>query len=127
LIVAGGRDLGAPVMAGQRVQRDCATATVIAPRADELLRRADAAACRAGAAIDVLRAPPLAHPRPAPSLTARLVRPPPARAPVWRKPWLWVGIVGALGVGVVIVANVVPRAASYTGTLGFRSFALSAP
>jgi hypothetical protein len=27
-------------------------------------------------------------------------------------------------VGVVIAANVVPRAASYTGTLGFHAFAL---
>jgi hypothetical protein len=126
LIVAGGRDLGAPVLVAQRAQHECATATVIAPRADELLRRADAAACRPGTAIDLLRAPPLTHPRPAPSLTERHGPPPPARAPLWRKPWLWVGVVGAVGVGVVIVANVVPRAASFTGTLSFREFALSA-
>jgi hypothetical protein len=126
LVVAGGRDLGAPVLVAQRVQRDCATATVQAPRADELLRRADAAACRPGVAIDLLRAPALAHPRPAPLLTERHVKPPPARLPVWRKPWLWVGVVGALGVGVVVVANVVPRAASFNGTLSFRDFALGA-
>jgi hypothetical protein len=120
LLVAVGKDGGTQVLAAQRVRPGCATATVVSPHADELWQRARAAECRPGQKIDVLAAPLIVHSR-SPSLVQ--VRPRPV-TPVWRRPWLWVGLVGALGVGVVIAASVVPRAASYTGTLDFHAFAL---
>jgi hypothetical protein len=124
ILLVSSHDLGATVFAAQRVRPGCATATLLGPRTDELWRRVEAADCRAGQPIDVLQAEPIAHPHPAPSL----VNAPPvqSRPPAWRKPWLWVGLVGALGAGVVVVATVVPRAATYTVTLNAHSFGVGA-
>ena len=91
LLVAGARDLGQPVLAAQLARRDCMTATLTAPRADELVRRAQSAACHADAPPTLLEAPPIAHPRPAPTLVDATKTKQQARLPAWRKPWLWLG------------------------------------
>jgi len=115
-------DAGVLTFAARRRGRDCATDVVTATRADALARRLDEAPCRAGApAIAVAEAPVIAHPRAAPSLAKTA---PERRARVWQKPWLWVGVVGALGVGVVLAASLWPRDASYSAVADFHSFAL---
>lgn len=116
-------DGGRLTYAAARREPTCATEVVTATRAEEIVRRLHEAPCRAGAAPSVREAPVIAHPRPAPSLAGR-VPGGERRPPVWRKPWLWVGVVGALGVGVVLAASLWPRDASYSATADYHSFAL---
>ena len=47
-------------------------------------------------------------------------------AGLWRKPWLWVGVVGAVGVGVVLAASLWPREPATRRSLDFHQFALGA-
>jgi len=79
----------------------------------------------------VLEAPAIAHPRPAPAPAIAAAKAAPAgggerRGSVWRRPWLGVGVVGALGVGVVLAASLWPRDATYSAVADFHSFALGA-
>ena len=127
LVAAIALDGGVLTYAATLRRPGCGSDLVTATRVDELMRRLDAAPCRADAPLAVLEAPAIAHPRPAPSLARGEVdggreR----RAPVWRKPWLWVGVVGALGVGVVLAASLWPRDATYSATVDFHQFAVSA-
>ena len=116
-------DAGALTYAATRQRAGCATDVVTATRADDLLRRLDEATCKPGAASDPATAPAIAHPRPAPSLTKREARLP-RRTRVWEKPLLWIGVVGAVGVGVVLAASLWPRDASYGLGGDFHSFAM---
>ncbi len=118
-------DAGQLVYAATRREAGCMTDVVSAARADELVRRLEVVPCRGGAEVSVANAPVIAHPRAAPSLVKAM----PGgggerRVAVWRKPWLWVGVVGALGVGVVLAASLWPRDATYSAVADFHSFAL---
>lgn len=118
-------DAGVLTYAATRARPGCSTDVVTSTRPDELLRRLDEATCRPGATSNPLDAPAIAHPRPAPSLTKMTPPPPPPRRTrVWEKPLLWVGVVGALGVGVVLAVNLWPRDASYTLSTDFHQFSL---
>jgi len=117
-------DAGRLTYAAVRDFDGCTTDVVTATRADELVARLHAGGCgREHVALEEV--PAIAHPRPAPSL-AKGTPGGERRTPVWRKPWLWVGVVGAVGVGVVLAASLWPRAPSYTATADFHSFALGA-
>jgi hypothetical protein len=122
--VAIALDAGRLTYAAVRDFDGCATDVVTATRADELVARLHASGCARGGRAVLAELPVIAHPRPAPSLGKGLAGERPV--PVWRKPWLWVGVVGALGVGVVLAASLWPRDASYTATADFHSFALGA-
>lgn len=115
-------DAGVLTYAATRRADGCATEAITATRADELVRRLEAAPCRSGAAPSVLALPAIAHPRPVPSL-AKTMPGGERRVSAWRRPWLWVGVVGALGVGVVLAASLWPREPSYSATANFGSFA----
>lgn len=121
-------DGGVLTYAATRRRDDCATDVVVATRPDELLRRLDEATCRPGATSNPSDAPAIAHPRPAPSRTTPFLTketPLPTRAGrAWEKPLIWVGVVGALGVGVVLAVNLWPRDASYSLSTDFHQFAL---
>jgi hypothetical protein len=93
----------------------CGTPTLSGTRPDELVRRLDEARCQPGAPL-VLEAPTIASRR-APATVERRTR-------VWQRPWFWVTLVGAVGVGVVVAVNVWPRDPSYSTTLDFHQFAL---
>jgi hypothetical protein len=116
-------DGGALTYAATRHRDGCATDVVTATKPEQLLRRLDEATCRPGAASDPATAPAIAHPRPAPSLT-KTEPAMPRRTRIWEKPLLWVGVVGALGVGVVLAVNLWPRDASYSLSTDFHQFAL---
>ena len=102
----------------------CRTDPILSTRAEELVNRLHAAGC--GRYVPLEELPAIAHPRPAPSLTKAVPGGGERRPSVWRKPWLWVGVVGALGVGVVLAASLWPRDASYSAVAPFHSFALEA-
>jgi hypothetical protein len=116
-------DAGQLTYAAARDFDRCRTAPIVSTRAEDLVARLHAAGCGKDEPLEELAV--IAHPRPAPSLAKG-----PAggerRTPVWRKPWLWVGVVGAVGVGVVLAASLWPRDPSYTATADFHSFALGA-
>jgi hypothetical protein len=117
-------DAGVLTYAATRARAGCATDVLVATRPDELVRRLDEATCKPGSASDPSTAPAIAHPRPAPSLT-KTEPMMPRRTRVWDKPLLWVGVVGAVGVGVVLAVNLWPRDASYSIGADFHQFALS--
>jgi hypothetical protein len=125
--VAVAVDAGRLTYAAVRQGDGCETQPIVSTRADELVARLHAATCERGhkttlAAVDVI-----AHPRASPSLTGsrgKAAASGERRTPVWRRPWLWVGVVGAVGVGVVLAASLWPRDAGYTATADFHSFAL---
>lgn len=102
--------------AAARRAHDCSTEAIEGTRADEIVRRLHEAACKPGANVEV-KAPVIA---PRPTIVVE------RRTPVWRRPWLWLTVVGALGVGVVVAVNLWPRDASYSATLDFHQFALGA-
>jgi hypothetical protein len=93
----------------------CGTDTLTGTRADELVRRLHEARCRPGVPLAIT--PPEIAPRRAAVAVER-------RARVWQRPWFWVTLVGAVGVGVVVAVNVWPRDPSYSTTLDFHQFAL---
>ncbi|MDB4966558.1 MAG: hypothetical protein JWN44_2247 [Myxococcales bacterium] len=119
-------DAGALTWAATKRQAGCGSDTVTETRADELVRRLDASGCRAQAPIAIFEAPAIAQPRPAAagrSAGGRRDRPERATR-LWERPWIWVGVVGALGVGVVLAVNLWPRDATYTGTVDYHQFSL---
>lgn len=115
VVAAIALDGGAIRYAATRRARGCGSATVEGTRADELVRRLKEAPCRAGAPLVV--AAPTVTARPSPERAER-------RARLWRRPWFWVTLVGAVGVGVVVAVNLWPRDPSYSATLDFHQFAL---
>jgi hypothetical protein len=118
-----GVDAGVLTYAATRRRADCATDVLVSSRPEELVPRLHEATCKPGTASDPLTAPAIAHPRPAPSLT-KAGPTVPRRTRVWEKPLLWVGVVGALGVGVVLAVNLWPRDASYSLSTDFHQFSL---
>jgi len=128
VVAAIALDAGALTYAATLRRASCATDVLTATRAAELARRLSEAPCHAGApAADVLAAEAIAHPRPAPAIVVgRATSSTAERARWWRKPWPWVGVVGALGVGVVLAVSLWPRDASYSAVADFHSFALGA-
>jgi len=117
-------DGGQLLYAATRREAGCMTDVVTARAADELVQKLSGAPCRGGAEVRVAEAPAIAHPRPAPLLTTKVAPGGERRPSVWRKPWLWVGVVGAVAVGVVLGASLWPRDPSYSATADFHSFAL---
>jgi hypothetical protein len=101
----------------------CGSETITATRPEELLRRLDEEACRREAPIAVLEAPAIAHPRPAAAVVKRGERPL-GKTPVWQRPWLWLGVVGVVGAGVVLAVSLWPRDASYSAHLDYDQFNL---
>lgn len=126
LVVAIASDAGVLTYAATRRPAGCGTETVTSVRAGELVKRLGEATCLAEERVAVLEAPAIAHPRPLPSLVkgggggAGGER----RARLWQKPWLWVGVVGALGLGVVLAVNLWPRDATYSANVEYGQFAL---
>lgn len=113
-------DAGQLTYAAARDFDRCRTDPVVATSAVELVARLHAAGC--GRAVPLAELPVIAHPRPVPSLaTATRAA---ERPHWWKKPWLWVGVVGAVGVGVVLAVSLWPRDASYSAVADFHSFAL---
>jgi hypothetical protein len=122
-------DHGVLTYAASRRETSCMTDVVVDTRAEQLLRRLDAIPCRAGAEVYVEDAPVIAHPEPVASgvKSGRAkTAPNDRRVPLWRKPWLWVGVVGAVGVGVVLAVSLWPRDASYSTVVDFHQFGLGA-
>lgn len=117
-------DAGALTYAAARLGEGCASDVVVATSAEELVRRLGAATCRSGAVANVEAAEPIARPR------AAIAGKGGARGridhgtPLWRKPWVWAGVVGAIGVGVVLGVTLWPRQASYSAGLDYHAFAL---
>jgi tetratricopeptide (TPR) repeat protein len=128
IVVAIALDGGVLTYAATRRPGGCGTETLTSTRADELVKRLAAQSCLAEEKIAVLEAPVIAHPRPSPSVAngggGATVRD--RRTPLWKRPWLWVGVVGALGLGVVLAVNLWPRDATYSAALDFHQFALGA-
>lgn len=127
IVVAIAIDGGSLTYAAARMESGCGTPTVTAMSAADLVRKVHDAPCRESQAITVYEVPEIAHPRPAPAIAAMgggAKRPIDRRVPVWRKPLLWVGVVGAVGVGVVLGVTLWPRQATYSAGLGFNQFAL---
>ncbi|HEY2748628.1 MAG TPA: hypothetical protein VGL86_28600 [Polyangia bacterium] len=120
-------DAGRLTYAGARRDNGCATALVVSTRADELVTRLHSATCDQGTDVIVAEAPVILHPRPAPAIArsggAAVGE---RRVAVWRRPWLWVGVVGAIGVGVVLGVSLWPREATYSAGVDFHQFALGA-
>jgi hypothetical protein len=123
IVAAIAIDAGVLTYAATRRTAGCGTETITATRSDELVKRLAESSCLAEEKIAVLEAPAIAHPRPAPSLVARRAKSE-GRTSLVRKPWLWIGVVGALGLGVVLAVNLWPRDATYSATLDFHQFAL---
>jgi hypothetical protein len=116
-------DAGQLTYAATRHFDGCQTYPMMSTSATDLVTRLHAAGCGRGEPVPLETLPAIAHPRPLPPVTAPGGE---RRTPVWRKPWLWVGVVGAVGVGVVLAASLWPRDPSYTATADFHSFALGA-
>jgi hypothetical protein len=121
IVAAIAIDAGALTWAATRRGRECGTATLTSTRPDELVRRLHEAPCRANEPVAVLEATAIAHPRPAPATEPRGRE---RRERPWQKPWLWVGVVGVVAVGVVLAVSLWPRDASYSAVADFHSFAL---
>ena len=121
-------DAGVLTYAATRREAGCGTAMVTATRADELLRRLDGEACRPEASLAVLEADAIAHPRAAPAgrVGAGGERWHGGRLRLWQRPWLWIGVVGAVGVGVVLAVSLWPRDATFSATADFHQFSLTA-
>jgi hypothetical protein len=120
-------DGGSLTYAAARMESGCGTPTVISTSAQDLVRKVHEAPCRESQAITVYEVPEIVHPRPAPAIATKsgaAARPIDRRVPVWRKPLLWVGVVGAVGVGVVLGVTLWPRQATYSAGLDFHQFAL---
>ena len=123
IVAAIAIDAGVLTYAATRRSAGCGTQTIVSMKPDELVKRLAGEPCLAEEKIAVLDAPAIAHPRPAPSLVARGATRE-GRTSLVRKPWLWIGVVGALGLGVVLAVNLWPRDATYSATLDFHQFAL---
>jgi hypothetical protein len=123
IAVALAVDAGVLTYAGVLKSDGCQTDVVVAMTTEEVVRRMHEATCKPGQVSYPETAPAIAHPRPAPSLT-KAGPTVPRRTRVWEKPLLWVGVVGALGVGVVLAVNLWPRDASYSLSTDFHQFSL---
>ncbi len=117
-------DAGALTYAAALHRQGCATAVIASTRADELSRRLREEQCRPGALVPLDETPVIAHPRPVPVVGKRGQQIEERRVPVWRRPWLWVGVVGAIGVGVVLGVSLWPREATYSTTIDYHQFSL---
>jgi hypothetical protein len=124
IVAAIAIDAGTLSYAATRRPAGCGTETIVSTKPDELVKRLGESTCLAEERIAVLEAPPIAHPRMSPSLASGGASARDGRTPVWKKPWLWIGVVGALGVGVVLAVNLWPRDATYSAALDFHQFAL---
>jgi len=116
-------DAGTLTYAAARLGDGCASDVIVATNAEELVRRVNAATCRSGVVANVEGAEPIAHPRAA-VVQGGARGASDHRTAVWRKPWLWAGVVGAIGVGVVLGVTLWPRQASYSAGLDYHAFAL---
>jgi hypothetical protein len=126
VVVAVAIDRGVLTYAATRVDDGCATPTVISTRAEDLVRKVHEAPCREREPVTVYEVPEIAHPRPAPTLAKGGKLPSDHRTSMLRRPWLWVGVVGAIGVGVVLGVTLWPRQASYSAGLDYHAFAIGA-
>jgi hypothetical protein len=126
VVVALGVDAGALALVGQRLGPDgCAGelarvrvgAGGLTAAAGALVERLRETPAPCDRAIEVLRAPEVARPRPAP-LPVRFssAAPPPApkRAPrLWERPWLWLGVVAVTTAAVGLAAGLGSTATQY--------------
>ena len=125
IVAAVALDLGTLTYAATRRGAGCGTETLTSTRAGELVERLSVATCVAGEGLTLLEAPAIAHPRLAPSSVTNGSGTVERHPRAWRKPWLWVGVVGAVGLGVVLAVNLWPRDATYAATLDFHQFAVT--
>jgi hypothetical protein len=123
VVAAISLDGGMLTYAATERQDGCGSETITATRPEELLRRLDEAACRREAPVAVLEAPAIAHPRPTVA-GAKGGERPAGKPRLWQRPWLWVGVVGAVGAGVVLAVSLWPRDASYSAQLDYHQFNL---
>jgi hypothetical protein len=130
-VAAAGVDAGALTLVGERLDRaGCSTAPatvtlqgsaldVAAASLVDRLQRAQPAC--PGAPEEILQAPAIAHPRPAP-VAVKTPPPPPRKKKVWERPWIWMGLLAVSVVSIGLAAGLATSDTSYRANVDGSAF-----